>query len=95
MKKIACATAVLLSIDAAHAEQADIAKLTCADLNDFYLEEIVVVGAWLSGYYNAKRDNTIVDTRQIEGNTAKVVQYCRSNPQVTVMKAIDRLATAR
>ncbi|HEY2229145.1 MAG TPA: HdeA/HdeB family chaperone [Xanthobacteraceae bacterium] len=58
----------------------------------YYLEEVVVVGAWLSGYYNAKQNNTVIDSKKFEENTAKVMQHCRTNPQETVMHAIEALA---
>lgn len=87
--------AVMLTLGAVRAEKSDFAKLSCDDLSNFSLEEVIVVGAWLSGYYNAKRDNTVVDSKQIEANTAKVMQYCRTNPRETVMHAIDLLSAAK
>lgn len=87
--------AVMLTLGAVRAEKSDFAKLGCDDLSNFSLEEVIVVGAWLSGYYNAKRDNTVVDSKQIEANTAKVMQYCRTNPRETVMHAIDLLSAAK
>ena len=54
-----------------------------------------MIGAWMSGYYNAKRDNMVVDTKQIAANTAKVMQFCRSNPGMTVMHAIELLSAAK
>jgi hypothetical protein len=50
------------------------AKITCDDVTNAYLEDVVVIGAWMSGYYNAKRDNTVVDSKQIAANAAKVMQ---------------------
>ena len=30
-----------------------------------------VLGAWLSGYYNGKRNNTLLDTQAVEKNAAR------------------------
>jgi hypothetical protein len=49
----------------------------------------------LSGYYNAKQNNTVIDSKKIEENTAKVMLHCRTNPQETVMHAIEALSAAK
>jgi hypothetical protein len=88
------ATMMLLS-SGTRAQTTDFAKITCDDIANAYLEDVVVIGAWMSGYYNAKRDNTLVDSKQIAANTAKVMQFCRSNPTTTVMHAIELLSAAK
>jgi hypothetical protein len=87
--------ALMLLSGAGRAETTDFAKITCDDIANAYLEDIVVIGAWMSGYYNAKRDNTMVDSKQIAANTAKVMQLCRTNPSMTVMHAIETLMPAK
>jgi hypothetical protein len=69
----------------------DMAKITCDDLSKIYLEEFVAVGAWMSGYYNAKRNNTVVDVKQLALNTKNVLEFCKANPKITVMNAIEKL----
>jgi hypothetical protein len=83
--------AAALTTDTPQAETYDFAKITCDEISNAFLQEVVVIGAWLNGYFNAKRNNTVVDMKQIEANTAKVLIYCRANPQVTVMRAIELL----
>jgi hypothetical protein len=86
---------VLVTAPCAHAQTADMAKVTCDDLRHAYLEDLVVIGSWLSGYYNAKRNNTIVDLKQLGLNTQRVLQFCQINPEVPVMQAVDQVASAR
>jgi hypothetical protein len=41
----------------------DVSKITC---EQYYLAKVVhpnSVAIWLSGYYNGKRDNTVIDTQ--------------------------------
>jgi hypothetical protein len=85
---------VLVTAPCAHAQTADMAKVTCDDLRHAYLEDLVVIGSWLSGYYNAKRNNTIVDLKQLGLNTQRVLQFCQINPEVPVMQAVDQVASA-
>jgi len=83
--------ASLLAATPARAEKVDMAKIKCDDLAHLYLPQFVVIGAWLSGYYNAKNNRTEVDTEQLTSNTQKVLDFCKSNPDVTVMQAVERL----
>ena len=45
---------------------------------------------WLSGYYNAKRNNTVLDVGALAKNVDKVEDYCRMNLDVTVMDAVTK-----
>ena len=43
---------------------------------------------WLSGYYNGKRNNTIIDPATAKKDEEKVNQYCYGHREVTVMDAV-------
>jgi hypothetical protein len=98
MRKTVLATAVIAvafsSGVAAAQTKADMAKITCADLSKLYADEFLVLGAWMSGYYNAKRNNTLIDVKQLAINTKNVLEFCNKNTKMTVMKAIETIATA-
>jgi hypothetical protein len=42
---------------------------------------------WLSGYYNGKRNNTIIDPDAVKKNEEKVNSYCYGHREATVMDA--------
>jgi hypothetical protein len=42
---------------------------------------------WISGYYNGKIDNTVLDTDALEKNADKLRDYCLRSPQTPVMQA--------
>ena len=66
----------------------DVSKITCDQL---LMEKPVpakYVVLWLSGYYNGKRNNTIVDLQTIKKNEEKVDSYCADNPETTVLDAL-------
>src|SRR6516162_11510819 len=46
----------------------------------------------LSGYYNAKRNNRVIDLQALEENMSKVTNYCsdEKNSKVPVMKAVEQ-----
>jgi hypothetical protein len=51
------------------------------------------MAAWFSGYYNAKRNNQVLDLQTFEENMTKVTNYCsdEKNFKVPVMKAIEQV----
>jgi acid stress chaperone HdeB len=69
----------------------DVSKITC---EQFVLRKITdpdKIAIWLSGYHNAKRGNTIIDTQALEEGANKLREFCRNNFPVTVMQAVETL----
>ena len=52
-----------------------------------------VIAEWLSGYYHAKRNNSIIDLESFENNVNKLNNYCydEKNFKVPIMDAIERV----
>ncbi len=46
---------------------------------------------WLSGYYNGKRNNTVLDTQEFREHGRKVMDYCQLNLKSTVMDAVEQV----
>jgi hypothetical protein len=42
---------------------------------------------WLSGYYNGKRNNTVIEPDAVKKNEEKVNLYCYQHRDTTVMDA--------
>src|SRR5262245_2824546 len=57
------------------------------------ISEPRLIAAWLSGYYNAKRNNRVIDLQTFEENMSKVTNYCsdEKNFKVPVMKAVEQV----
>jgi hypothetical protein len=83
-----------VTIPTAHAQTVDMADVKCGDLSRLYLEEFIVIDAWFSGYYHGKSNTTVIDSNKVATNTHKVVEICKTNPDVTVMQAIEKLSAA-
>jgi len=69
----------------------DVAKTTC---QQYFFDEITFsqyVVMWLSGYYNGKRNNTIIDPEAIKKDEEKVNQYCQGHRDTTVMDAVKNV----
>jgi HdeA/HdeB family protein len=70
----------------------DVAKITCQQL---VMEELPWtqkdVVLWLSGYYNGKRNNTIVEPETVKKDEQKVTSYCYQHRETTVMDAVKNV----
>jgi acid stress chaperone HdeB len=72
----------------------DVSKITC---EQFWLRKVAdpdKVALWISGYFNGKRGNTVIDTQQLAGDVRKITDYCRENYQMTVMQAVEAVLAA-
>jgi acid stress chaperone HdeB len=70
----------------------DIAKVTCRQyLFDRTISpEAPRVAAWLSGYFNGRRNNTTLDLGAFRSNKDKVEDYCRLNLDTTLIDAAKK-----
>jgi hypothetical protein len=72
----------------------DVAKITCKQLTLLKVNPDYIA-IWLSGYYNAKRDNTVIDIEKFKELTTKVKRDCLYNNQGTVMETVDKLTGSK
>lgn len=83
MSTVAAATAAQAQVTV------DVAKINC---KQFLLDTVAPtksVALWLSGYYNGKRGNTLIDVSALQKNADKVEDYCRMHLDMTVMDAVE------
>ena len=69
----------------------DVSKITC---EQYYLAKVVhpnSVAIWLSGFYNGKRNNTILDVERVKASAYKIRGYCRDNFQTTMVEAVEKV----
>ncbi len=69
----------------------DVAKITCDQFTGYKITDPQNIAIWLSGYYNGKRGNTVLDTQGLQANAKKLQEYCIRNPQIPVMNAVETL----
>jgi acid stress chaperone HdeB len=88
-------TAMLLAGMPVHAQvTVDISKITC---EQFWLRKVAnpeKVAIWLSGFYNGKTGNTVIDTPNLEIAGRDVADYCRMNFNQTLMQAAEAVMAA-
>ena len=70
----------------------DVAKITCQQiLKEELASPTHDIVLWLSGYYNGKRNSTIINLRTINDDEKKVRIYCYKNLDTTVLDAIKNV----
>jgi acid stress chaperone HdeB len=69
----------------------DASKITCAQFSGAKIAGPEKIGIWLSGYYNGKRGNVIIDTQKLEEDTKTIIYYCVSNPKMLLMDAVKKV----
>jgi acid stress chaperone HdeB len=70
----------------------DVSKITC---EQYLLARVATpekIAIWLSGYFNGRRANTVLDVKQLEASEKKLTEHCRSNYPMTVLQAAEQIA---
>lgn len=89
---LALAVAILATPKAQAQMTVDLAKATCRQylFDNLISANAPVVAAWLGGYFNGKRNNTVVDIGAFRKNKDTVEDYCRMNLDVTLIDAATK-----
>ena len=69
----------------------DVSKITCAQWLTFEVADPKFIALWLSGYYNGKRDNTVVEVQAFQDDIKKLTKFCIGNPETFFMKAVETM----
>jgi acid stress chaperone HdeB len=84
------ALSALVGVQAAQAQvTVDVSKITCKQYLAYTVTDPRFIAIWLSGYYNGKRNNMLIDTGAFKKNVDKVEDYCRLNLDETVVRAVE------
>ena len=80
----------IASLPAAAQIKMDMNKITCKDFLGYNPADQLFVQYWMSGYYNAAANSDVLDLNRLQGNTAKVMAYCKKNKSDTLPAAIQK-----
>ena len=87
------ARGLLLTLAWASSAQAqvtiDVAKISCKQFTSFKVANPDQIALWISGYYNGKRGNTVIDVEKLRSNALDVKNYCYNHPDILVMEAVE------
>jgi acid stress chaperone HdeB len=71
----------------------DVSKIDCDQYVHSKITTPNYIAAWISGYYSAKQNNTVLDPQDMHEKIGKLENYCyeEKNFKVPVMKAVEDL----
>jgi len=67
----------------------DIQALTCAQLAGTWQDQADLLSSWYSGWYNGLARRHYMDIRKGREGEHELIVYCKANPQLRVIQAID------
>jgi acid stress chaperone HdeB len=70
----------------------DMTMITCKQYLESDRDRQDIIASWMSGYFNAARNNAVLDTSRFERNKATVTSYCKRHRAESLMSAIQRNA---
>jgi hypothetical protein len=70
----------------------DMTMITCKQYLTAKPDHQDIIASWMSGYFNAARNNAVLDTARLDRNIKIVAKYCKRNGAETLMSAIQRNA---
>jgi acid stress chaperone HdeB len=73
----------------AHAQQLDLATITCQEFINSDKQTIGMILMWLEGYYSDQDAKPIVDFDKMKTNGGKLGEYCGKNPGHSLITAAD------
>jgi len=69
----------------------DVSKITCEQYVLFTVADPRDIAMWLSGYFNSKANNTVLDTQKFRDHARQVMDYCQQNFKTPVMEAAQKV----
>jgi hypothetical protein len=67
----------------------DVQTLTCAQLANTWQGDADRLTAWYSGWYNGLAKKHYMDIRKGKEAEHEVIVYCKANPEIKIIQAID------
>ena len=71
----------------------DMNQITCEGWLGYSPEQRDFVRFWMSGYYNAAANSSVLNYDRLQRNSAKVLAYCKKNKSKTLPTAIKASAS--
>jgi acid stress chaperone HdeB len=69
----------------------DMNQITCGNFLGYSPDVRGFVRSWMSGYYNAAANSTVLNYDRFQANSAKVSTYCRKHKSQNLPTAIKNL----
>jgi acid stress chaperone HdeB len=90
-RRAAIIVAALALAAPAFAQKWDLATVTCQEFLSFDKNTTNILLGWVDGYYREEDDPPVIDLEKYLANAKKLGNYCRANPDNSLITATDEL----
>ena len=70
----------------------DMNRITCENYLGYNPESRDFIRFWMSGYYNAAANSSVLNYDRLQSNSARVLTYCKTHRSDTLPTAIQKAA---
>jgi hypothetical protein len=70
----------------------EMSAITCRQFINSPFDRQLVIGAWMSGFWNAQRNMEALDITRFRDNSKRVSDYCKKHRRETLMGAVEKVA---
>jgi acid stress chaperone HdeB len=88
-RTLAVAVALFACAPAAQAQVVDLSKTTCKEFLESGKDGVMIVWAWLYGYYSDQDADPIIDFAKLTEQGQKLAEFCKTNPGVDLIRAAE------
>jgi len=94
MRHVIVAASAALMVSMAGPAQAqvvvDMSRITCGQFMNYAFDKQELIGAWMSGFFNASQNRKILDITRYQENSKRLSNYCKKHRKESLMSAIQR-----
>ena len=70
----------------------EMSEITCKQFSEYDPETEAFISNWMRGYFSAKKNLSVVESRYVKRNTGKILRYCKKMPKSPLMDAVQKNA---
>jgi hypothetical protein len=70
----------------------EMSEITCKQFSEYDPDAKYFISNWMRGYFSAKKNLSVVESRYVKRNTEKILRYCKKMPKSALMDAIQKNA---
>jgi acid stress chaperone HdeB len=86
---VGLAVAIAASTPARAQVTVDLSKITCDQWLSYKVADPDHIAIWLSGYFNAKRNNTVIGVQEFKENIGRLKEACFRQLNAPLMQVIE------
>jgi hypothetical protein len=95
LRTLALTVALLGSASAAQAQVVDLSKTTCKEFLESGKDGIMIIWAWLYGYYADEDADPVVDFAKLTAQGTKLAEACKASPAKGIISVAEGIYEAK